>query len=178
VCTLERAPKVKAEEMAILTAEQVAELPAQLHGHPLEAAAIVALFCGLRRGEILALRWKNVLDDKEMIKVRESLEQTKAGLRFKPPKSKAGVRDVKLPAIVIDVLREHRKRLLERRLMLGQGKLAGEDFVFPAWDGSPQSPNAFGLAWNKLAKQLGITVSFHGLRHSHASQLIDHVSTW
>jgi integrase len=174
VCSIERAPKVKAEEMVILTAEQVAELPAQLHGHPLEAAAIVALFCGLRRGEILALRWKNVLDDKETIRVRESLEETKAGLRFKPPKSTAGVRDVKLPTIVANVLREHRKRLLERRLMLGQGKLTGEDLVFPAWDGSPQPPNAFGAAWNKLTKRLGIVVSFHGLRHTHASQLIDH----
>jgi integrase len=174
VCTIERAPKVKAEEMAILTAEQVAELPAQLHGHPLEAAAIVALFCGLRRGEILGLRWKNVLDDNGTIRVRESLEETKAGLRFKPPKSNAGVRDVKLPTIVTDVLREHRKRLLERRLMLGQGKLTGEDLVFPAWDGSPQPPSAFGAAWNKLTKQLGIEVSLHGLRHTHASQLIDH----
>jgi integrase len=174
VCTIERAPKVKAEEMVILTAEQVAELPAQLHGRPLEAAAIVALFCGLRRGEILGLRWKNVLADKEMIRVRESLEETKAGLRFKPPKSKAGVRDVKLPTIVTNVLREHRKRLLERRLMLGQGRLTGEDLVFPAWDGSPQPPDAFGTTWNRLTKRLGIEVSFRGLRHTHASQLIDH----
>jgi len=45
--------------------------------------------------------------------------------------------------------------------------------VFPTLDGSPQSPDSFGSAWGKLAKKLGLGVSFHGLRHTHASQLID-----
>jgi integrase len=174
VCTIVRPPKVKAEEVRILTPAQVDALPAQLHGHPLEAPVIVATFCGLRRGEILALRWRNVDLEEETIKVRESLEETKAGgLRFKPPKSAAGVRDVKLPAIVTDVLVAHRKRLLERRLALGQGKLSGDDLVFPLWDGRPQSPNAFSAAWSKLARELGIGCSFHSLRHTHVSQLID-----
>jgi integrase len=174
VCTVERAPKVNAEEMVILTAEQIAELPAQLDGHALAAPALVALFTGMRRGELLALRWKNVDLDGKVIRVRESLEETKAGgLRFKGPKSKAGVRDITLPAVVVETLHAHRKTLLERRLLLGQGKLTGEDLVFPAWDGSPQSPNAFGAGWSKLTAQLGVEVSFHGLRHTHASQLID-----
>jgi integrase len=56
---------------------------------------------------------------------------------------------------------------------LGQGKLAGGDLVFPNWQGQPWSPNVFGAAWSKLAKQLGLGVSFHALRHTHASQLID-----
>jgi integrase len=174
VCSVQRAPKVAAIEMQILTPQQVAEFSALVDGHPLAAAAIVALFTGMRRGEILALRWGNVDLDNEIIKVRESLEQTKAGLRFKPPKSRAGVRDVTLPAIVTDTLVAQRKRLLEQRLMLGQGKLTDKDLVFPAWDGSPQWPNAFGTAWSRLAAASGLAVSFHELRHTHASQLIDH----
>jgi len=74
---------------------------------------------------------------------------------------------------VVEVLHAQRKRLLERRLVLGQGKLADTDLVFPAWDGSPQHPDAFGSLWIKLAAQIGLGVSFHGLRHTHASQLID-----
>jgi integrase len=173
VAAIERAPKVTAEKMAILAPEQVAELPARLGDRALAAPAIVALFTGMRRGEILALRWGNVDLAGKVIKVRESLEVTRAGLRFKEPKSKAGVRDVTLPAIVIETLHAHRKVLLERRLVLGQGKLADTDLVFPAWDGSPQNPDAFGSLWIKLATQLGLGVSFHGLRHTHASQLID-----
>jgi integrase len=68
----------------------------------------------------------------------------------------------------------HRKRELERRLQLGQGRPGDKDLVFPAWDGSPWQPNVFGAAWSKLTQELGIKVSFHGLRHTHASQLIDH----
>jgi integrase len=174
VCSVQRAPKVVAKEMKILTPEQVAEFVTILDDHPLTAPAITALFTGLRRGELLALRWGNVDLDNEIIKVRESLEQTKAGLRFKPPKSRAGVRDVTLPAIVTDTLVAQRKRLLEQRLLLGLGKLADKDFVFPAWDASPQWPNVFGTAWSRLAAARGLAVSFHELRHTHASQLIDH----
>jgi integrase len=145
VCSGQGTPKIAAEEMSILSLEQVAELPALLNGHDLGPPALVALFTGLRRGELLALRWGNVDSENEIIHVRESLEETKAGLRFKPPKSKAGIRDVTLPAIVSDVLDAQRKRLLERRLALGQGKLSDTDLVFPAWDGSPQSPDSFRL---------------------------------
>jgi integrase len=58
-------------------------------------------------------------------------------------------------------------------LQLGLGKLTDRDLVFPAWDGSPQRPNSFGSTWSKLARELGLAVPFHGLRHTHASQLID-----
>jgi integrase len=173
VCTAQRAPKIAAEDMHILSPQQVIEFSTLLEGHELGPPALVALFTGLRRGEILALRWGSVDLDNEVIRVRESLEETKTGLRFKAPKSKAGVRDVTLPAIVSDVLDAQRKRLLERRFALGQGKLSDTDLVFPALDGSPRPPDSFGSAWSKLADKLGLEVSFHGLRHTHASQLID-----
>jgi integrase len=172
-CTAQRPPKVISDEMQILTPQQVADLPAQLHGHVLEVPTLVALFCGLRRGEILALRFGDMDFDDEVIHVRRSLEETTVGgLRFKSPKSKAGVRDVTLPAIVTDALLIHRRLLLERRLLLGQGKPADSDLMFPDWQGRPWSPNAFGATWSKLATELGLGVSFHGLRHTHASQLI------
>jgi integrase len=86
VAAIQKAPKVDAEEMQILSPAAVDSLPAQLHGHEFEAPALVALFTGLRRAEILALRWKNVDLDEEVIRVRESLEETRAnGLRFKGP---------------------------------------------------------------------------------------------
>ena len=230
VCTLERAPKIETEEVQILTLEQVDELPSMLHGHPLEAPALVSLHTGMRRGELLALRWGNVDLENEVIRVRESLEQTRAGLRFKGPKTKAGRRDITLPAAAVDLLQAHRKRELERRLMQGQGRagqgragqgragqgragqgragqgragqgragqgragqgragqgragqgragqggqgrLTDGDLVFPAWNGTPWAPNSFGAAWSKLSSELELGVSFHALRHTHASYLL------
>ena len=173
VCRLQRPPRGDAKEIQILTPQQVEDLPALLRGHALEAPALTSAFTGLRRGELLALRWGNVDLDDEVIRVRQSLEETRAGLRFKPPKSKAGVRDIKLPAIVTDVMHAHRKRELERRLQLGQGKLTEDALVFPTWEGEPQRPNSFGSLWSKWAQAAGLNVSFHALRHTHASQLID-----
>jgi integrase len=173
VATLQRSPKVIAEKMTILTAEQVKDLPTLLAGHELHAPAVTALFSGMRRSELLALRWGNVDLERRVIKVVEAFEETeKLGIQVKAPKSSAGIRDLSLPTIVIETLREQRRRLLEQRLVLGLGKLTDNDLVFPAWDGSPQSPNAFSAGWAKAAKRLGLNVSFHALRHTHASQLI------
>ena len=74
---------------------------------------------------------------------------------------------------MVEILRAQRKRLLERRMMLGQGKLGDDDLVFPAWDGAPQRPESFSAAWSEIAAELKLGVSFHALRHTHASQLID-----
>jgi integrase len=175
VAALERAPKFEADELVILTNEQVGDLPAKLSGHAMYAPAITALFTGLRRGELLALRWKNVdLDGEKVIRVREALEETKAlGLRFKAPKTKAGRRDVTLPDVVIDALRGHRKQQLEIRIALGLGKLSDDALVFPALNGGPQSPRAFSKEWAVAANSLGFDeLTFHALK-THARLTTD-----
>lgn len=66
-----------------------------------------------------------------LVAVREALEHTKAhGIRFKPPKSKAGRRDITLPDLLVELLREHRKAQLELRLKLGAGKLPDDALLF------------------------------------------------
>lgn len=175
VAALETAPSADTEEIQILNADRVHDLCAKLRDHELYPHTIVALTTGLRRGELLALRWGNVdIDGAKVIRVREAIEETKAGgLRFKPPKTKAGRRDITLPDLAVEALREHRRKLLERRLVLGLGRLRDEDFVFPAVDGSPPAPRRFTKAWAAAAAGAGHPeVTFHALRHTHASQLI------
>jgi integrase len=174
VCAIQRPPKVVSQEMRCLKPEQVAGIAALLDGHEFAAVAVTALFTGMRRGELLGLDWGNVDLDAKLIKVRKSLEETdEEGLQLKPPKTKAGIRDITLPDIVIETLQAHRKRLLERRLQLGLGKLGEDDLVFPDWEGSPQWPDRFSARWSELSRELKLGVSFHELRHTHASQLID-----
>jgi integrase len=106
--------------------------------------------------------------------VREALEETKAGIRFKAPKTRNGTRDITLPDLVVNVLREHRRQQLEQRLALGLGKLPDDALVFPGTEGRPQSPRDLSTLWALAAARAGLgPVTFHALRHTHASQLID-----
>ena len=127
---------------------------------------------GMRRGELLALRWQDVDLDAARVRVEQSLEQTKVGLRIKEPKTKYGRRTITLPASVITELRAHWKAQQERRLSLGLGKAPEETLVFATLDGKPRSPNAFTKEWSVTMRELGLKVTFHALRHTHASQLI------
>lgn len=122
VCKLQKAPKVPESEMVIV--QDVPGFVALLRavaGRRLYAPAIVALFTGMRLGEVLALREGRVDLDKGVLEVREALEETKTyGVRFKTAKTKAGRRNVTLPTIAVEALRDHRKHLLETRLLLGR----------------------------------------------------------
>ena len=174
VAEVQPAPKV-ADEGEMVIVQDVPDLVAKLSGSRLRVQAMVALFTGMRLSEILALRWNRVDLDQKIAKVREALEQTKAhGIRFKAPKSEAGRREITLPDILVDALREHRKSALEFRMQVGAGKLPDDALVFATMDGGPLSPNAISAAWADFADSIGMPkVTFHALRHSHASQLID-----
>jgi integrase len=173
VCKLQRAPKVTDDEMVIV--RDVPALVDKLAGFRLRVPAVVALFTGMRLGEILALRWNRVDLDAKVIQVREALEQTKThGVRFKPAKTRAGRRDITLPEIVAGALRDHRRTMLELRMQLGAGRLADDALLFATVEGEPLSPNAQSAAWADFADSIGMPdVTFHALRHTHASQLID-----
>jgi len=94
--------------MATLTAEQAARLLDAIRHQRVYWPVLIALATGMRRGEILALRWRNVDLDGGSLRVVESLEQTKAGLRFKPPKSGKG-RAVTLPGYATEELRRRKR---------------------------------------------------------------------
>ena len=174
VAAVEQPPKGDDKEIAVLDAKQVKLLVERLRGRAMYPRAVTALFTGIRRGELLALRWSYVDFDAKQITVGEAIEETQAGIRFKTPKTKNSVRDVSLPDIVVDALREHRRQQLELRVALGLGKLTDDALLFSKLDGSPQSPRAFSKEWADVAASIGMPeITLHALRHTHASHLID-----
>jgi integrase len=170
-------PKVYQREIEILDAGQVATVLDRLDGNPLYPIVSLALATGLRRGEILALRFCDLYlasNSRPSLRVERTLYQTQdGGLHFKAPKSKAGRRTITLPAATAEMLRQRRGELLKQRLMLGLGKPDDQTLWFGEVDGSPRTPNNLTTAWRWATKSLDLPrVSFHALRHTHASALI------
>jgi integrase len=167
-------PVPKVDESEVTIVQDIPGFIEKLKGSRVYVLAMVSLFTGMRLGEVLALRWSRVDLDKRLIQVREAVEHTKAhGTRFKAPKSKAGRRDITLPDVLVGVLREHRKQQLELRMQLGAGKLPDDALLFADIDGRAWKCNQTSTLWQRFAEKAGIGVTFHALRHTHASQLID-----
>ena len=112
--------------------------------------------------------------DAGVLSVRQALEETtKYGLRVKATKTGAGRRDITLPDVAVEALAEHRRDQLEVRMRLGLGRLTDSALLFPALDGSHQSPNNLSGDWREFRLAIdGPKVGFHALRHTHASMLI------
>jgi integrase len=166
-------PRVQQTEITILSAEQIRAVLEALRGRVLYPIIVVALATGMRRGELVALRWRDVDLEGGQIRVERSLEQTNAGLAFKPPKTKAGRRSVTIPPAIVAELRSHWRLQQEHRLALGIGRATPDDLVFARTDASPWPPDSLTTAWQKTVAALKIPqVTLHGLRHTHVSQLI------
>jgi len=166
-------PRGQAREIEIITVEQAQKILHCFRGRSLYPIIALALATGMRRGELLALRWNNVDLDAGRIQVERSLEQTKAGLRIKEPKTKHGRRGIRVPPSVVAELRAHWTQQQQHRLKLGLGRAGNDDLVFPRWDGTLRSPNATSTEWRQLLAEFKLpAVSLHALRHTHASQLI------
>jgi len=105
------APRVRTDEVQILTASEMQALLEFLRDKPLYAITALALASGLRRGELLALRWQDIDLDAGTLRVERALEETKrGGIAFKPPKTRHGRRVVTLPASTVAMLRARHSR--------------------------------------------------------------------
>jgi integrase len=120
-------PKIERTAMTAYDMAQTVELLDALRGTRIFVPTVLAVLCGLRRGEICALRWRSVDLTRRQLAVIESAEQTKLGVRFKEPKS-GKVRTVSLSATVVEELRLHRVRQAQELLKAGV-RLSDETLV-------------------------------------------------
>jgi integrase len=164
-------PKVERQPVVTLTVEQSGRLLDAIRHTTTYWPVLIALATGMRRGEILALRWKNVDLDSGAIRVVESLEQTKAGIRFKSPKSGKS-RAVPLPRFAVDALREWKRKQAEAMLRLGV-RQDPETLVCAREDGRPKQPDSLTHEFTYLIGRADVPrVRFHDLLHSHATHLL------
>ena len=140
---------------------------------PYYALFYTALYTGMRRSELLALRWQDVDFILSQIYISRSLHHLRDGkIVFRAPKTAKGRRTVALPPSATLLLKEEWERQKLERAMLGIG-LSDDDLVFSHLDGKALLPDTVTHAWIKLVRRTGLkSIRLHDARHSHASLML------
>ncbi|MBA2240472.1 MAG: site-specific integrase [Solirubrobacterales bacterium] len=161
------AKAAKAQAMQTWSAEQLAAFLEHVGDDRLYAAWRLAAMTGLRRGEVLGLRWR----DLDLEAGRLAVVQTLVGERtFSQPKTDHGRRNVALDPVTVTALRTHRKRQAAERLALGPAYRDEQELVFCREDGEPLWPQSFSRSFERHAKAAGLpAIRAHDLRHTHAT---------
>ena len=133
---------------------------------------LIALATGMRRGEVLALRWKHVDFVRKNVSVVQSLEQTRSGLRFKDTKS-SRARGIPLPGYAVEELGRLKRQQAEELLAVGI-RQTPDTLVCCRADGKPLQPRSVTQQFTKVQKAFsGLPrLRYHDIRHSHATQLL------
>jgi integrase len=164
-------PKVERHQMTTYDMAQTAALIDAVRGTPMFIPTLLAVLCGMRRGEIAALRWRNVDLTTGHISVVASAEQMNGSVRLKETKS-GRARTVAMSGTVRDELRTHRLQQAQDMLKLGI-RLTDDNFVAALADGSPVQPTFIIHEWVRFINATDLPrVRFHDLRHAHATHML------
>lgn len=170
-------PRSQRKELQAWNERQVKQWLAYWEGDALYYALYrLAAMTGMRRSELLGLRWQDVDLDNALVKIRQvRVEVEGEGEIVAEPKTRSSVRDVPIDAKTAKALAEWKDYLQEERYKAYPSWLIEDsELVFVHPDGSLPSPNAISKHFTYHAKQLGLnSISFHGLRHTNATLLIE-----
>ena len=167
---MQATPKVSKPHIQVLDDDELSALFSRLKGRPLYMPVLLAASTGMRRGEVLGLRWCDVDLERATLQVAQVVELVKDQVSVKEPKTDRSRRTVALPATIVQELRLHRKAQAELCLRLGCGRY---ELVFPNIDGKLVNPRHFTKAFSREVSAAKIPhVMFHGLRHTHITHLL------
>jgi integrase len=128
---------------------------------------------GMRRGEVLGLRWSDVDLDRRRLAVRQAVILVAYKLMISDVKTDTGRRSIDLDERTIAVLKAWQKRQCAERDLVGPAAYQDKDLVFPRPDGTPTNPDAFSQPFDRLVARSPLSrIRLHDLRHTHASILL------
>ncbi len=157
------------QEMRTWTAKELSTFLDSIRGDRLHAAFHLAAMTGMRRGEVLGLRWNDVDLERGQLAVRHALVLVENQIRSSTPKSHQP-RVIDLDATTCAVLRQHREAQEADRAGWGEG-YAESDLIFTRENGAAIHPGSFTEAFQRLAARSGCPrIRLHDLRHTHATR--------
>jgi integrase len=176
-CLAVRAPAIDTPEAQALDEDEAGKLLKALRDTTIYTPVLVALDCGLRRGELLALRWDDLdLVDRTLV-VRGAVEEVGTDVAIRSPKT-GRTRVVRLTGRATVALQAHKKRQADVRLALAN-RWADQGLVFPAEDdhrgklaGRIWRPSSFSRLFREKTRDAGFEIGLHTLRHTHATAML------
>ena len=172
VCTRVKAPTVKQKEAKFLDDVQVSQLFKYLEDTPIDYRVLVhlLLYTGLRRGELLGLKWSDIDFDNSLLHVRRTLLYLpEMGLYEDDPKTDASNRIMKVSAGMMTALKSYKAWQGEQKLRMGD-KWQDIDYLFTRWNGEPMRPDTLSDWFRKFIKKTDLPpISLHSLRHTCAT---------
>ena len=166
VAKLVRPPKVRSEHRTPLTVGQAKAVLEAAAGDDMEARWYMALYLGMRQGEVLGLRWSDVDLVSGTIRVRQTLQKLDDGLGFGPPKSAESMRDIPVPPLVLS-----RLKIVRARHHCDDTPC--QHLVWHRGDGQPLHPKKDWQAWRDLLAAADVPhVALHAARNTTATLLM------
>lgn len=164
-------PRPRRKEPVPVDQATVSKVLELIRGHRIEAVVAIAVATGMRRGEILGLRWSDISPDMTTAQVRRSLHSGN-GLWFEDPKTRRSRRRVALPDFLRPYLERQREDQANRREFLGDA-WQDNDLVIDWGEGSPFNPDTLSSAWRTFCRKNKLpNIRFHDLRHAHATMML------
>src|SRR6266700_699129 len=175
-CKYANVPRRQMLELHVLSLEQAKQLLAAAKGHQMECVLTLALATGMRRGELLGLRWNDIDMEHATLQVKRTLSYiaTPSGTSCyveSEPKTASSRRTIALPPFVIEALKRHRARQAEDRLRAKTW--SNQDLVFCTAQGTYYNPLLLFRQFKKLLQDAALSdMRFHDLRHSAATMML------
>jgi integrase len=166
-------PKKEKKEMNIWTLEQVNHFLQSTFGNRFYCVYAIALMTGMRQGEILGLRWKDIDFEKKVITVCQTL--THYGKSIKSgTKTNAGQRRISIPYQLVEVLKKQRIDYVANKFRLGTDFVDLDIVIYNLKNGKTVFPSNLTKVYLKDVKDSGLPhIAFHSMRHTHATMLIE-----
>lgn len=154
--------------------------------HRLYPLYLLAIYTGMRRGELLGIRWKDIDTQKGAVHIRQELIVTKKGIKIEEPKTKKSKRSIAISKEIIQVLKRRKTDQSEELLKVGRtAEAAKSDLVFTTSVGTPMGPRNLTRHFERTIAKINEdakakkennkikSIPFHGLRHTHATLMLE-----
>lgn len=174
-CTKVKRPRSKRSKVKLPSEGEIKHMLAELNEEPLKYRTIIllAIDTGLRRGELVGLKWQDIdLEEKKLAVRRSNQAIAGRGTFSKSPKTEESERCITLSDSSVQLLKRYHAWQLRQKMRLAN-QWHDEDWVFAAWNGAAMYPGTPSLWFSRFLKRKGLPhMSFHSLRHLSATVLI------